>query len=115
MIMAQFELTEEHKEAGLSLGEDDDFLALKLNGDIVTIFRWQHVTQTGVTWAANKYLENCPEVKRYKAYDWCKLSNNGCIRNTGNQIFDRPCDYYTDFLKEVYEIKAFTLTPNRNE
>ncbi len=106
MIMGEFTVTKEHRVAGLSLGEDDDFLSLKLNGEIVTIFRWQHVTQAGVTWAANKYLEKCQYANHYEAFDWCNLSDNGCIRNTGNSDFDKPCDYYTDFLGKVYEIKA---------
>lgn len=38
--------------------------------------------------------ELCPEAKRYEPYDWCKLSDNICIRNSGNSIFDVECDYY---------------------
>ena len=36
---------------------------------------------------------NCPEAKHYEAYDWCNLSDNICIRNTGNSDFDVECEY----------------------
>jgi len=45
--------------------------------------------------------EKCPEAKHYEAYDWCKLSDNICIRNTGNEDFDIACDWYDEFLEEV--------------
>lgn len=48
-----------------------------------------------------KNMEECPEAKQYEAYDWCKLSDNICIRNTGNPDFDVACEYYDEFLKEV--------------
>jgi len=49
----------------------------------------------------------CPEARRYHdtydLYDWCNLSDNICIRNTGNEDFDKECDYYNEFLREVEE------------
>lgn len=45
--------------------------------------------------------ERCPEAKHYEAYDWCELSDNICIRNTGNENFDVECEYYNEFLEEV--------------
>lgn len=46
-------------------------------------------------------IEKCPESKHYEAYDWCNLSDNKCIRNTGNADFDVDCEYYNEFLREV--------------
>ena len=43
----------------------------------------------------------CPEAKHYEAYDWCNLSDNICIRNTGNEDFAVACDWYDEFLEEV--------------
>ena len=52
--------------------------------------------------AVNKVKqEKCPEAKHYEAYDWCELSDNICIRNTGNSDFDVECKWYNEFLKEV--------------
>ncbi len=45
--------------------------------------------------------EQCPEAKHYEAYDWCNLSDNICIRNTGNEDFDVACDWYDKFLEEI--------------
>lgn len=45
--------------------------------------------------------EKCPEAKHYEAYDWCELSDNICIRNTGNEDFDIDCDWYNEFLEEI--------------
>ena len=44
--------------------------------------------------------EKCQYAKCFGTHDWCELSDNICIRNTGNEIFDKPCEYYNDFLKE---------------
>jgi len=44
--------------------------------------------------------EECPEAKHYEAYAWCNLSDNICIRNTGNEKFDVACEYCDDLLKE---------------
>ncbi len=103
MIMAQYELTEEHKAVGLSLGEDDDSLYLYLNGLIVKRWYWQYASLRDLKREADRYLEPCPEAIHYEPYDRCKLTDKVCFRNTGNQIFDRPCDYYTDFLNKVNE------------
>ena len=46
-------------------------------------------------------IEECPEAKHYEAYDWCNLSDNICVRNTGNSDFDVACEYYDEYLKEV--------------
>lgn len=46
-------------------------------------------------------IDRCPESKHCEAYDWCNLSDNICIRNTGNPDFDTPCDYYNEFLEEI--------------
>lgn len=52
--------------------------------------------------AVNKVvMEKCPEAKHYEAYDWCELSDNICIRNTGNSNFDVECDWYNEFLEEI--------------
>ena len=42
----------------------------------------------------------CPEAKRYEVYDWCKLSDNICVRNTGNSKFDAVCEWYEGFVLE---------------
>lgn len=42
----------------------------------------------------------CPEAKCLEAYDWCMLSDNICIRNTGNPDFDTKCEYFNDYLRE---------------
>ena len=42
----------------------------------------------------------CPEAIHHEAYDWCNLSDNICIRNTGNEDFDVACDWYNEFLEE---------------
>lgn len=52
------------------------------------------------TTTKNLKPEKCPEAKTYEAYDWCKLSDNICIRNTGNSDFDVECEYYNEFLEE---------------
>ena len=44
--------------------------------------------------------EKCPEARCYEPYDWCNLSDNICIRNTGNEDFDRECEWYNLFLEE---------------
>jgi len=49
--------------------------------------------------------ESCPEVKHYGIYDWCKLGDNICIRNSGNSNFDVPCGYYNEFLDEIKKEK----------
>ena len=49
-------------------------------------------------------MERCPEAKHYEAYDWCNLSDNICIRNTGNVDFDVVCEYYNEFLNELLEV-----------
>lgn len=54
--------------------------------------------------------ERCLEAKHYEAYDWCELSDNICIRNTGNENFDTECEYYTEFLKEVADESRNTKT-----
>jgi len=46
-------------------------------------------------------MVKCPEAKHYEAYDWCNLSDNICIMNTGNYLFDTACDYYKDYLEDV--------------
>ena len=46
-------------------------------------------------------LGKCPEARRYEPYDWCELSDNICIRNTGNGDFDVDCDWYNEFLEEL--------------
>jgi len=51
-------------------------------------------------------FESCPEAKHYEAFDWCKLGDNICIRNTGNPDFDRPCDWYDQFLKEEINVNV---------
>lgn len=52
--------------------------------------------------AVNKLeQEKCPEAKRYEPYDWCELSDNICIRNSGNEDFDVACDWYNEFLGEI--------------
>ena len=43
----------------------------------------------------------CPEAKHYEPYDWCNLSDNICIRNSGNPDFDVKCDWYDEYLAEV--------------
>ncbi len=48
-----------------------------------------------------KASERCPEAKHYEAYDWCELSDNICIRNTGNEDFDVTCEWYDEFLEEM--------------
>ena len=48
-------------------------------------------------------VDKCPEAKPFEAYDWCNLSDNICIRNTGNEDFDVMCEYYNEFLREVLE------------
>ena len=45
--------------------------------------------------------EICPEAVHHEAYDWCNLSDNICIRNTGNSDFDVECGWYSDFIKEI--------------
>lgn len=45
--------------------------------------------------------ERCPEARHFEAYDWCNLSDNICIRNTGNEDFDVECDWSNEFLDEI--------------
>ena len=54
----------------------------------------------------------CPEAKHYEAYDWCLLSDNVCIKNTGNALFDKPCGYSPDtyYCRECGEV--FEATDN---
>ena len=48
--------------------------------------------------------EGCPEAKHFEVYDWCELSENICVQNTGNKLFDVECTYYRELLKENYNI-----------
>lgn len=38
----------------------------------------------------------CPDAKHCGVYDRCKLSENICVRNTGNQNFDEECEWYEE-------------------
>ena len=42
---------------------------------------------------------NCPEAKRYEAYDWCLLSDNICIQNTGNPDLDVDCENFPNMFE----------------
>jgi len=48
--------------------------------------------------------EECPYAKHFQVYDWCQLSENICVQNTGNKLFDVECTYYRELLKENYNI-----------
>lgn len=61
---------------------------------------WQEVFQNDLDKGKHICNEKCPEARNSIVYDWCKLSNNICIRNTGNSIFDIPCDYYNGLEAE---------------
>ncbi len=55
-------LTQEHLDAGLSLGYGDpDILVLYLNGTLADIWYRRDVTLEAVKWAADKYLNKVYE------------------------------------------------------
>ena len=45
-------------------------------------------------------FEKCPEARHFEPFDWCKLSENICVENTGNEIFDTECHYHREALEE---------------
>ncbi len=44
---------------------------------------------------------NCFYAKHYEPYSWCNLSDNICIEDTGNSIYDKDCE---NKLEELYPI-----------
>ncbi len=40
-------------------------------------------------------IERCQYRRQYEPYSWCDLSDNICLEDSGNSLFDQECENNT--------------------